>query len=101
MDSDNESTHDSRYEEYMEKERRLDEQEERAEREKMFAPHFIKTKKEKMKYYEWLDDCERSPGFAPSYYEFQENIEKSRRKRQEKKLREKNTANPPPPTNNK
>jgi hypothetical protein len=42
-----------------------------------------------MKYYEWLDDCERSPGFAPSYYEFQENIEKSRRKRQEKKLREK------------
>ena len=92
MDSDNESTHNTRYEEYMERERHLDEQEERAEREKMIVPHSLKTKKEKMKYYEWLDDCERRPGFAPSYYKFMEKIEKSRRKRQEKKLREKNTA---------
>ena len=74
------SDNESKYEEYMAKEKRLDEMEERAEREKMIVPFYLKTETEKMKYYEWLDDCERSPGFAPSYYEFMQKIEKSRKK---------------------
>jgi len=91
MDSDNESCNERYYME--EKERYLDEIEERAERERMIVPHSLKTKKEKMKYYEWVEDYERNPGFAPSYYEFMEKIEKSRKKRQYKKLREKYTNN--------
>jgi hypothetical protein len=84
---------EAKYREYEEREKRLDEMEERAERERMIVPHSLKTKKEKMKYYEWVEDYERNPGFAPSYYEFMEKIERSRKRREQKKLR--NSANPP------
>lgn len=80
---------DDEHTEYMEREKRFDEIEERAEREKTVVPHSLKTKKEKQKYYEWLDDSERNPGFAPSYDEFMEKMERSRKRREHKKLREK------------
>jgi hypothetical protein len=80
------SDNESKYNEFMENEKRLDELEERAEREKYHLPKLYNlNKKETKKYYDWLHDCETSPGFALSLYEFIDKINKSRKARNSKK----------------
>jgi hypothetical protein len=83
---DSSSDNESKYNEFMENEKRLDEMEERAEREKCHLPKLYNfNKKETKKYYDWIQDCETSPGFALSWYEFIDKINKSRKARNSKR----------------
>lgn len=76
----------SMYDTHTEQDKRFDEIEQCADREKYVLPKVYKfNKKETKAYYEWLDDSEFNPGFALSWYEFIDKINRSRKARNSKR----------------